>query len=350
MTTANDIEGQPLTRSHRMTSLFSSVATVTLAIVGLSLAASGYCAQSDDVQASAYPSKPIRFLVGVAAGGGTDFVARLIAQNLTKKWGQPVVTDNRTGATGLIAMELTAKSAPDGYTAIVFNIGHLMSATMSSNATFDTAKDFAPVSLIATATQLLASHPSVPAANLAEFIAYAKSHPGKLNYSSGGNGSTQHLAMELLKRETGINLTHVPYKGSGPAALALVSGEVQALFANVISLYPQVKARKLRALAVGDPKRNPLVPDVPALAELGYPKAGVSLWQGIMLPAHTPPAIVAKLSRAIAEAIRTPDSVEKLASQGADPAGTTPREFAEFLQSERSRWQALAREAKLTFD
>jgi tripartite-type tricarboxylate transporter receptor subunit TctC len=322
----------------------------TATALGLSALTSGFCAQPPGEQAADYPSKPVRFLVGVAPGGGTDFVARLIAQDLTKKWTQPVIVDNRTGASGIVAMELTAKAPPDGYTAIVFNIGHLMPATMSKSATFDTASDFAPVSLIATATQLLTAHPSVPATNLAEFIAYAKSHPGKLNYSSGGNGGMPHLAMELLKKETGINLVHVPYKGTGPASVALISGEVQALFANMFSVYPQVKSGKVKALAIGDRKRNPVLPDVPTLTELGYPKAEVSLWQGIMVPAKTPPAIVEKISRAIAQTVRTPECMEKFATQGADTVGTSPREFADYLRAERTKWLTLVKETRLTFD
>ena len=307
-------------------------------------------ANASGAQAAEYPVRPIRFLVGVAPGGGTDYVARLIAQKLSDKWGQPVVTDNRTGATGLIAMELTARATPDGYTCIVFNIGHLMSAALSRKAALDTTKDFAPVSLIALGTLMLASHSSLPATNLAEFIAYAKSRPGQLNYASGGSGGTQHLAMELFKHVAGIDLTHVPYKGSGPGTLALLSGQVQAFITNVLALYTHVKTGRLRALAVANPKRNPLVPEVPTFAELGYPKVDVNLWQGIMLPAQTPPAIVEKLSRAIVEAVHSPDVVEKLATQGAEPAGTSPREFADFLRSERSKWLTLIKEANIAID
>lgn len=297
-----------------------------------------------------YPDRPIRFLVGVAPGGGTDFVARLIGQKLAEIWGQPVVTDNRTGATGLIALGMTANAAPDGYTCIVFNIGHLMSAALSRKAGFDTARDFAPVTLIATGTLLLAVHASVPGGNLVEFIAYAKAQPGRLNYASGGPASVQHLAMELLKREARVDLTHVPYKGSGPGTIALLSGQVQAFITNVLALHPHIKAGKLRALAVASPKRNALAADVPTFAEAGYPSVDVNLWQGIMVPARTPAPVVEKLARAITEAVRAPDVVEKLATQGAEPAGSTPREFAVFLKNERTRWLALAREVKVTVE
>ena len=300
--------------------------------------------------AQQYPDRPIRFLVGVAPGGGTDFVSRVIGQKLTEKWGQPVVTDNRTGATGLIAFATTAAAAPDGYTCIIFNIGHLMAAALAKNPGFDSVRDFAPVSLIATGTLMLAVHSSVPASNVKEFVAYARAQSGKLNYASGGNAGVQHLAMELLKREAKISLTHVPFKGGGPGTVALVSGEVQAFITNVLSLHPHIKAGRLKGLAVASPKRNPIAPDVPTFAEAGYPTVDVNLWQGILVPARTPAPVVEKLAAAIAEAVRAPDVVPKLATQGAEPAGTSPKEFAGFLKNERARWLALAKEARITVE
>ncbi len=320
------------------------------AVGTLALSAGVAVAQPAAAPATQFPNKPIRFLVGVAPGGGTDFVARLLGQKLTEKWGQPVVTENRTGATGLIAMELAAKAAPDGYTYIVFNIAHLMAAALARKATVDTAKDFTPVAMIAIGTLMLAVHPSAPAKNLADFIAYAKSRPGKLNYASGGQASIQHVSMELLKRETGIDLVHVPYKGTGPGMVDLLAGQVQASLTNMLAVYPHVKAGKLSGLAVSGAKRNALAPEVPTFAELGYPAVDANLWQGIMAPARTPPATVIKLSRAVAEVMHTPDAIEKLASQGAEPAGTTPGEFAAFLQNERSKWLQLAREIKISVD
>jgi tripartite-type tricarboxylate transporter receptor subunit TctC len=300
--------------------------------------------------AQQYPDRPIRFLVGVAPGGGTDFISRVIGQKLTEKWGQPVVTDNRTGATGLIAFATTASAAPDGYTAIIFNIGHLMSAALAKNPGFDPVRDFAPVSLIATGSLMLGVHASVPASNVKEFVAYARANAGKLNYASGGPASTQHLAMELLKREAKINLTHVPFKGGGPGTVALVSGEVQAFITNVLSQIPHMKSGRVKGLAVASPKRNIAAPDVPTFAEAGYPTVDVNLWQGILVPAKTPAPVIEKLSAAISEAVRAPDLAPKLASQGAEPAGTTPAEFGKFLASERARWLKLAKEAKITVE
>ena len=311
----------------------------------------GFAMTSGTAVGQQYPDRPIRFLVGVAPGGGTDFISRVMGQKLTEKWGQPVVTDNRTGATGLIAFATTASAAPDGYTAIIFNIGHLMSAALAKNPGFDPVKDFAPVTLIATGSLMLGVHAaSVPANNVKEFVAFARANPGKLNYASGGPASTQHLAMELLKREAKIDLTHVPFKGGGPGTVALVSGQVHAFITNVLSQIPHMKAGRIKGLAVASPKRNIAAPDVPTFAEAGFPTVDVNLWQGMLVPARTPAPVVQKLSAAIVEAVRAPELAPKLAAQGAEPAGTSPAEFGKFLANERSRWLKLAKEAKITVD
>ena len=301
-------------------------------------------------QTAGYPAKPIRFLVGVAPGGGTDFVARLIGLKLTERFGQPVITDNRTGATGTIALEMVAKAAPDGYTFAVFNIGHLTAALLARTRRIDPARDFAPVGQIATGTLMLGLNAGVPAKTLDQFISYARTRPGKLNYGSGGQGSTQQLAMELLKHETHIDLVHVPYKGTGPIAVDLVAGQIQAAISNLLGLYPHVKAGRLTALAVVSNTRNALAPEIPTISELGYPKVQTDLWQAMLAPAKTPPAIVEKISRAIAEIVHEPDVVQKLASQGGGPAGTSPREFAKFLKDESEKWLTLAKEVNVTAD
>lgn len=329
----------------------SIIAGAFLALpVGAADPSSGSGKAQATISGAAYPTKPIRLLVGVAPGGGTDFAARLIGQKLNELWGQPIVIDNRTGATGLIAMELVAKSPPDGYTYIVFNIAHLMSASLSRRAGFDTEKAFAPVSQIATGSLLLAVHPSIPGGSLSEFIVHAKAHPGKLSYASGGPASVQHLAMELFKREARIDLLHIPYKGSGPGTVDLLAGQVQAFITNILALHPHVRTGRLKAIAVAGAKRSALAEEIPTFAELGYPKVDVNVWQGIMGPAGMPAAIQDKLARAIAEAVRSPDAVSRMAAQGAEPAPTSPREFNAFLKNERERWQALAREAKITVD
>jgi tripartite-type tricarboxylate transporter receptor subunit TctC len=301
-------------------------------------------------QTTAYPSKPIRFLVGVAPGGGTDFVARLVGARLAEKFGHPVIVDNRTGATGNIALELTARATPDGYTYCVFNIGHLTSALLSRTSRIDATKDFAPVSQIATGTVMLAMHAGVPARTLKEFVAHARARPAQINYGSGGLASNQHLAMELLKREARIDLTHVPYKGTGPIVVDLVAGQIQVAISSLLGFYPHVKAGRLVALAVMADKRSPLAPEVATIAELGYPKARNDIWQGMLAPAKTPPAIIERMSRAIAEVVAEPDIVQKLAAQGGGPAGTSPPAFGQFLRDESSRWLALAREVNVTAD
>jgi tripartite-type tricarboxylate transporter receptor subunit TctC len=291
--------------------------------------------------ADAYPVKPIRFLVGVAPGGGTDFAARLIGGRLGERFGQPVITDNRTGATGNIALELAARAPADGYTFVVFNIGHLTSALLSRSARLDATKDFAAVSQIAS---------GVPAKTLKEFITHARTKPGQINYGSGGVASTQHLAMELLKQEARLDLVHVPYKGTGPITVDLVSGQIQVAISNLLGFYPHVKAGRLVALAVTTDKRSALAPDVATMAELGYPKVQIDIWQGVLAPARTPPAIIDKLSRAIAQVVAEPDVVQKLAAQGAAPAGTSPSAFDKFLRVESGKWLALAKAVNITAD
>ena len=275
------------------------IAVLTLGMWGIALAAE-------------YPTKPIRFLVGVAPGGGTDFMARLVAQKLNDAWGQPVVVDNRIGATGLIAMEMLAKAAPDGYTVIVFNVGHMMSAHLARKVSFDPVKDFAPVSLMANGTSMLGLHPSIPARSVQELVAHAKAHPGKLSYASGGIGGIQHLATELLKREAAIDVVHVPYKGSGPGTVALLSGQVQMFLTNALALLPHTKSGKVNGLAVTGEKRMRAAPDIPTFAEAGYPTVDIDLWQGMFAPAGTPDAVIDKLSSTIAAQVRTPEVTRML--------------------------------------
>jgi len=313
----------------------SLLAVLALAVAGPTLAAD-------------YPDRPIRFLVGVAPGGGTDYMARLVAQKLNEEWGQPVVVDNRIGATGLIAMELVARAAPDGYTVIVFNVGHMMSAHLARKVSFNPVKDFAAVSLMANGTSLLGLHPSVPAKSVRDFVAYAKARPGKLSYASGGVGGIQHLATELLKLEAGIDLVHVPYKGTGPGSLALVSGQVEVFLTNALGLVPLIKAGKVTGLAVTGGKRMNVAPDIPTFAEAGYPSVDVSLWQGMFAPAGTPSRVIEKLSSTIAAKLRTPEVVRQLELQGAEPAGSTPAEFARYVEKERERWLNVVRVAKIS--
>jgi tripartite-type tricarboxylate transporter receptor subunit TctC len=245
-------------------------------------------------------------------------------------------------------MEMLAKSAPDGYTVIVFNVGHMMSAHLARKVSFDPVKDFAPVSLMANGTSMLGLHPSIPARSVRDLVAYAKANPGKLSYASGGIGGIQHLATELFKREAGIDIVHVPYKGSGPGTVALLGGQVQVFLTNVLALLPHTKSGKVVGLAVTGDKRVKAAPDIPTFAEAGYPTVDVSLWQGMFAPAGTPGPIIEKLSRTIAAQVRTPEVERVLEAQGAEPAGSTPAEFGRFVQKERARWLQVVRDAKIT--
>ncbi|MEI8035776.1 MAG: tripartite tricarboxylate transporter substrate binding protein [Betaproteobacteria bacterium] len=305
---------------------------------------------ANEGQTNSYPTKPIRFLVGVAPGGGTDFVARLIAGKLSEKLHQPVIIDNRTGATGTIALEIAAKALPDGYTFVVFNIGHLMSALLARVKRVDAVKDFSPVGQIATGTLLLAINANIPAKNLTEFISYVRTRPGKLSYGSGGLGSTQQLAMELLKQETHLDILHVPYKGTGPISVDLASGQIQVAISNFLALYPHVKAGRLTALAVASNVRNKSSPEIPTISELGYPKVQTDLWQAILAPANTPNSIIKLISQNIAEIVHQPEVIAKLSSQGGGPAGTSPEEFSRYLKVESIKWLTLAKEVNVTAD
>jgi tripartite-type tricarboxylate transporter receptor subunit TctC len=336
------------TRFGKETSLNLLRDCLSLSLVICVFAFGGSCGAAGPLET--YPVKPIRLLVGVAPGGGTDFAARLIGARLSERFGQPVITDNRMGATGNIALELGAKAPPDGYTLVVFNLGHLTSALLPRSARIDAARDFAAVSQIANGTLMLAMNAGVPARTLKDFIAYARSKPGQVNYGSGGLASTQHLAMELLKREARMDLLHVPYKGTSPIAVDLVAGQIQVAISNLLGLYPHVKAGRLIALAVTTDKRSPLAPDVATISELGYPKVQIDLWQGVLAPAKTPPAIIEKISRAIAEIVAEPDVVQKLAAQGGGPAGTSPQAFDKYLRDESSKWLALAKAVNVTAD
>ena len=317
--------------------LLASIAVTTHAAEGATVA--------PFTQSANYPSRPIRFLVGVAPGGGTDFAARLVGGKLSEKFGQPVITDNRTGATGNIALELTAKAAPDGHTFLVFNIGHLTSALLSRSGRVDANKDFAPVSQIATGTLVLVMHAGVPAKNLKDFIAYARGKPGQVNYGSGGIASNQHLAMELFKREARVDLQHVPYKGTGPIAVDLVSGQIQVAISSLLGFYPHVKAGRLKPLVVARKTRFPGTPDVPSSVVAGFPELDSNAWFGLFAPAKTPKHLILRVNKEVANALNTPQIRDTLLSQGAEVAPTTPEAFGDYVKAEVVKWTRVVKEA-----
>jgi tripartite-type tricarboxylate transporter receptor subunit TctC len=302
-------------------------------------------AQSD------YPNKPLRLIVPFPPGGSTDIVGRIVALRLSEKLGQPIVVDNRGGAGGTIGTDAAAKAAPDGYTLAVGTTStHAVAPGAYSKLGYDPVKDFAPVSLVAVTPYLLVVNAQVPANSLKEFVTLAKSQPGKLNYASAGAGSTTHLAMEMLKDVAAINVVHIPYKGNGPAEVAVLAGEVQAIFGSMPALLAQVKAGKLRPLAVGTARRSPAVPDVPTVAELGYPGFEAALWLGIVAPAGTPARAIERLARELNGIVATPAFREAMDKNGAEPISNTPEQFATLIRQEAERYGKVVKALGIKLD
>ncbi len=323
-----------------------------VSVVGAIVSIAGLVAlpQTANSAASAYPAKPIRLIVPFAPGGGTDILARLIAQRLSELFKQQVVVDNRAGGSGIAGTDIVAKAAPDGYTLIMISSTHTIVPSLFAKVPYDAVKDFAPVTQATSQPYIMGVHPSVPARSVKEFIALAKSTLGQLNYASGGSGTAPHLAGELLKTLTGIDMVHVPYKGGGPALLALISGEVAMLFSSLPSTLPQVKADKVRALAVSSAKRSPAVPALPTVAESGVPGFEVINWYGVLAPARTPRAMVAKLHAEIVKLLQTPEIKERLAADGTDAVGSTPEEFGAYIQAEITKWGKVVKASGMRAD
>jgi tripartite-type tricarboxylate transporter receptor subunit TctC len=291
------------------------------------------------VQAANYPDKPIRMLVGFAPGGGTDTTARTIAQPLSEALGQQVVVDNRAGAAGNIATDIASKSPADGYTILMGTIAALaINPSLYKSLPFDPIRDFEPVTLAVSSTNVLAVHPSVAAKNVRELIALAKAQTGKLSYGSSGVGGAGHLAGVLFDSLAGTTMVHIPYKGGAPAMIALIGGEVQVVFATAETAVPQIKSGKIRALGVTMAKRTALLPDLPTIAEAGLPGYEANNWYGILLPAKTPRAIVERLGRETVKVLNTPAIREQLFRQGLDASPSTPQEFSNYIKSEMAKW------------
>jgi tripartite-type tricarboxylate transporter receptor subunit TctC len=307
--------------------------------IRLSICAVIFAGAAVFVHAQSYPTKPIRFVVGFTAGGASDITSRIIGQKLTEHLGQPVIIDNRAGASGTIAGGIVAKAPADGYTLLSGATSILaINPAIYAKLDYDPLRDFVPVSQTVSMPQLLVVHPSVKATTLKELIALAKAKPGELNYSSSGTGSSSHLAMELLKYMTGINVVHVPFKGSGQAMPNLLAGQVQLVFDPMPSSLPHVKSGRLRAIAISTATRSPAVPELPTVAESGVPGYESSLWYGVLLPAHTAPAIVARLNQTINAILRESDVGERFAGLGADPRGGTSAEFRQYISAEVIKW------------
>ncbi len=288
-----------------------------------------------------YPNKPVRMVVPFAAGGGVDFLARLTGSKLSESLGQSFVVDNRTGAGSTIGTAIAAKSPPDGYTLLVNSISLAFNATLYKELPYDSVRDLAPVSRVATSPNVLAVHPSVPATSVQELIRIARTRPGKLNYGSGGLGGSDHVCTEYFASMAGIRIVNVIYKGSGPAVIDLAAGNLDLAIAPIAATLPIVKTGKLRVLAVTSAKRTPIMPETPTIAESGLPKFDYATWYGIWAPAGTPQPIVAKLNDELRKALQLPDVRERVASQGAEPAWTTVEEYGAFVKAEIAKWAPL---------
>ncbi|MBC7782111.1 MAG: tripartite tricarboxylate transporter substrate binding protein [Proteobacteria bacterium] len=323
----------------------SALATMLwLPFVSLALLATSTMAQAP------YPSKPVRLIVPVGPGGGYDFIARLLGARLSEAWGQGMLIENRPGANGNIGSELVARSAPDGYTLLMGGIGpQALSVGLYPNLAYDPVRDFEAISLVAVQPNLLAVHSSVPVKSLKEFIEFAKARPGQIAYASNGSGSPQHLAAEQLKILTGIDITHVPFKGAGPALTALISGEVAVAFNVIISPIPHVRTGKLRALGVASARRSSIAPEVPTLTELGFP-IEIDTWYGLYAPTGTPKDVIARISADTMRIATLPEVREKASSQGIEMIGASAERLAAHTRSEIARWSKVIKQAKLTID
>ncbi len=294
---------------------------------------------------AAWPIKPVRLIVAFAPGGPTDLVSRVIAQRLSEQLGQPVVVENKPGAGGNLAAELAAKAAADGYTFFYNTSAIVIAPSLYAKVNYDTLKDFAPVSLTAAVPLMLVVNSSLPVKTVQEFVAYAKSKQGQLNYASSGTGTITHLAGVMFAKELGIDATHVPYKGSNPGLLDVAAGSVQFMIDTINSTLPLIRDNKLRPLATATAKRSSVLPDVPTFSETVLPGFEMSAWQGVVAPAGTPSAIVQKLNEELLKALRHPDVRSKLAVQGAEPLGSTINEYGAYLKSELGRWGKVVRES-----
>jgi tripartite-type tricarboxylate transporter receptor subunit TctC len=319
----------------------SRVRILALAALCLLLAAA---AAPRTGHAQAFPTHTVKLVVPFPPGGPLDATGRAIAQKLTEMWGQSVVVDNRPGAGGNIGADYVAKSAPDGYTVVMGALStHAVNPSLYSKMPYDAVKDFAPITLLAITPNVLVVNPSLPVHSVEELVAYAKAHPGKLSFGSGSNGSAGHLAGELFKVDAGVDMVHVPYRGAAPAMQGLLAGDTQLMFDNLANSMPQVKAGKLRALAVTTAQRSKLAPDLPTMAEAGLPGFDITTWFGLLAPAGTPPEVIARWNGAVTQMLDDPAMRERLARQGAEAAPDTPQQFAAFIGTELVKYARIVK-------
>jgi tripartite-type tricarboxylate transporter receptor subunit TctC len=295
--------------------------------------------------AQTYPAKPIRIVVPYPPGGFNDTLGRTFAAKFSEAWGQPAFVENKPGANTVIGTDFVAKSAPDGYTLLIVAFPFAVTPSLLKNMPYDTVKDFAPVVWAAVSPNVLVVNPSLPVKSVAELVALAKAKPNSLSYASTGNGSSNHISMELFKSLAGVEIVHIPYKGSGPAVTDLLGGQVQLMFDNAPNVMPQVKAGKLRALGMSSAKRSSFAPDIPTVAESGVPGYEVAVWFGLVAPAGTPREIVQKLNAEAMRILAMPDVRERFLSQGVEPVGSTPEQFGEHIKSQMTKWAKVVQDA-----
>jgi tripartite-type tricarboxylate transporter receptor subunit TctC len=327
-----------------MTPMFRSFALATLC--------AGIVAAPAAVAQASYPSKPVKIVVPYAPGGPNDIVARLLAEKLTQANGQTFLVENRPGGGSNIGAEAVAKAAPDGYTLLIAATSHSINMTLfpKENLKYDLLKDFAPVTLLMTGPLVLVTNPSVPAKNVKEFVALAKGKPGKMTFGSSGNGASTHLAGEMLNQSAGIQTIHVPYKGSGPALTDLIGGQIDFMVDTMISAMPFIASNKIRALAVTGKTRSAALPDVPTVAEQGYPAFEAVAWIGMLAPAKTPPEVVAKLNGDVKKILESPDVKDRLAAQGFTAESQKPDVFAAYMKNEVQKWGAIVKSANVKIE
>ena len=337
--------------SQAMSGVAGRLGTRQINAAVLAFAAGSVLAAAGGALAQAYPSKPVRVLVPFPAGAGVDIVARMLGQPLAEIWGQAVVVDNRPGAGGTIACELAAKAAPDGHTLLIGNVSTFaMAPSLYKHVNYDPVRSFAPITLVDTSANVLVVHPAVPATNTQALIALAKAKPGSINYASAGSGTSPHLAAELFKSMAGVDLVHVPYKGSPQALTDLLGGQTQVMFASLVSAIPHIRQNRLRALGVTTPRRAAALPEVPTISEAALRGYDVSVWMGMVAPAGTPPAVITQLNRQIAAILQTPDVRDRLAAQGLEAVSNSPAEFGAYIATEVAKWAKIIKLAGVVAD
>ncbi|WP_029001271.1 tripartite tricarboxylate transporter substrate binding protein [Azohydromonas australica] len=320
------------------------ISTTLRGVVAMGVLALAAGAQAQQA-AQTFPSKPITIVVPASPGGAIDLAARLIGARFTAAWGQPVTIENKGGAAGMLGSDFVAKAAPDGHTLALVASSHAINPSLYKKLPFDTVKSFEPVAQTHVVPLMLVVNKDIPARNVTELVSYLKGHPGQASYASSGNGGAPHMSAELFKSMAGVDIAHVPYKGSTAAHPDLIAGRTALMFDTVAAVAPQVKGGKVRALAVTTPKRSGLFPELPTMAEAGLKGYETSTWGGLLAPAGTPKDVIAKLNAEVNKALAAPDVREKLAAAGIEPAGGTPQQFSDFIQSEMARWAKVASSA-----